>query len=155
ETIAVAAELDDVARRLGTTEHLIVAASVLVRTASFDARFAEATRLMQRRLARPRSPRGATVPAFGPDPSLVATMHSALALWFLGHPERAQAIARTVVSRAWKLGHFFTLSAVLAQAALVDLLCRSTATARDLAKESASLSAEHGFTFWSAMASVL
>jgi hypothetical protein len=153
--IAGAAALEDLARREGTPEQRVVAASVLVRTATYDGRFAEATRLMQRRLARPYYSTGAAAPPLGPEPRLVAGTHSALALWFLGHPERARSTARTVVSRARKLGHFVTLSAVLMQAALLDLLCRNAAAGGALADELVSLSAEHGFALWHAAGSML
>jgi DNA-binding winged helix-turn-helix (wHTH) protein len=155
ETLGIATELERVARRLDTPQHHVVAASVLVRTATYDARFAEAQRLMQRRLGRWRSPRNFVAPAFGPDPMFAATMHSAIALWFLGHPERAQTTARAGVARAGELGHFFTLVAVLMQAALVELLCRNAATGGDLAEQSVALSTEHGFAFCNALASVL
>jgi DNA-binding winged helix-turn-helix (wHTH) protein/tetratricopeptide (TPR) repeat protein len=154
-TAEVAAELDGVARRLASAPHRAVAASVLVRTATYDGRFAEATRIMERRLAHAPVPKGIAVPAFGPDPVLAATMHSAVAHWFLGHPERARVSARAAVARARTLGHFFTLCAVLTQAACVELLCRNVGTGGDLAGESASLATEHGFPFWNAMASML
>jgi DNA-binding winged helix-turn-helix (wHTH) protein/predicted ATPase len=155
ETIAIAAELDARARRFGSAQQRVVAASVLVRTAVYDARFTEAQRLMPRRLMRPCSAERLAAPDFGPDPMHAAAMHSALALWFLGHPERAQTSARAIVKRARTFGHFFTLSAVLTQAALVELLCRNPAAGRDLAEESMALSATHGFAFWNAVASVL
>jgi len=84
ETVAITARLDDLARRLGTAPQRIVAASVLIRTACYDARFTEAPRLMQRRLARVPAPCDAALFVFGPDPTLVASTHFALALWFLG-----------------------------------------------------------------------
>ena len=107
-------------------------------------------------LARQRHPtRRATTVAFGPDPLIVTTSHSAIALWFLGYPEPAQATARAALAQARQSGHFFTLAAVLVQAALVELLCRKTAEGHDLAEQAVSLSAEHGFAFWNAVASLL
>jgi DNA-binding winged helix-turn-helix (wHTH) protein len=152
-TNEVAAELEEVSRRLGTAQHRVVAASVLLRTALYDGRFAEVTRIKERQLAH--VPKGITAPAFGPDPLLAATTHSAIALWFLGHPERARATVHAAVARARKRGHLLTLCAILTQAAFVELLCRNVGTGSELAGESVSLSAEHGFSFWNAMASAL
>jgi DNA-binding winged helix-turn-helix (wHTH) protein len=196
-TAEVAAELEEVARRLGSTQHRVVAASVFVRTATYDGRFAEATRIMERQLGpatgvgsagpsaegfgpqagplrsfdraqdgvgslRPsksdrllHGPKGIAAPAFGPDPLLAATTHAAAALWFLGQPDGARAAARAAIAGARTLGHFFTLCAVLTQAALVELLCRNAGRGSELAGEAISLSVEHGFPFWNAMASML
>ena len=157
EAAALAAELDGLARRLRTVDYCVIADSALMRTALYDGRFADAIRLMgRRRLARQRHWKpAATTVAYGPDPLIVAASHSAIALWFLGYPERAQTTARAAVTRARKSGHFLTLAAVLVQAAIVELLCRNAAAGGDLAEEAASLSAEHGFAFWSAVACLL
>ena len=155
ETIAVATELNDLARRLGRAPQRIAATSVLVRTACYDARFAESARLMQRRLARVPSPQDATPPAFGPDPALAASMHAAIARWFLGQPQQARVIARSTVERARKLGHVFTLTAVLMQSAFVELLCRNAVTAGALAEEAMSLAATHGFVYWQALVAMM
>jgi predicted ATPase len=156
EAMAIAAQLEGLARRLATPGQWMLADSVQVRTALYDGRFADASRRMQRLLARRRGRKRvvATV-TYGADPLIAATSHSAIALWFLGHPGRAQASARVAVARARESGHYFTLSAVLMQAALVELLCRNTKRGDDLAEQAASLSAEHGFALWSALASLL
>src|SRR5262249_30249888 len=155
ETLATAAQLERAARRLGTAEHRVVAASVSVRTAVYEGRFTHAQRTMARRLAHVRLPSPTPLPAFGPEPVTAATMHSAVALWFLGDVSRARSTASAAVRSARNLGHFFTLSAVLMQAALVELLCRNTGTGCELAEEAISLSADHGFAFWHAVASVV
>jgi len=156
ETLALVAEIDALARRLRTREHGRLADSVMVRTAVYDARFAEADRRMQRLLARRERAAVRVAPvAHGPDPVTVATSHAAIGLWFLGHPERARRAARSALARARAAGHFFTLAAVLTQAALVELLCRNVAEGIDLAEQAMTLSAEHGFAFWNALASLL
>ncbi len=155
EALSVAKELDALARRLGAGPYRVVAASVLVRTACYDARFAEAADLMQRRLARVPASTAATPSDFGPDPLIAAEGHHAIALWFLGHHKRAEASARAVVARARKHGHVFTLAAILMQAALVELLCGNVVAGRELAEETVSLSATHGFPFWHALGLVL
>jgi len=156
EAIALAAELDDLARRLRTVEYRLVADAVLVRTAVYDGRFTDAIQLTQGRLARQRHPRPrVTTVAYGPDPSIVAISHSAAALWFLGYPKRAQATVRAAVARARQSGHFFTLCAVLVHAATVELLCRNAAEGGDLAEQAASVSGENGFALWKALAALL
>src|SRR5206468_9399223 len=155
EATAIATELESVARRVGTAGRRLLANSVLVRTVVYEGRYAHAVHLVERRLARQRRPeRAAAAVDYGPDPLIVAGSHSAIALWFLGHSERAQTTANAAVERARKLGHSFTLCAVLTQAALVHLLSRDAAEGGDLAEQSQSLSAEHGFSFWNALASV-
>jgi hypothetical protein len=125
EATALATELDDLARRLRTGEYRALADSVLMRTALYDGRFADALRRTQSRLTRQRHlRRSAPTAAYGPDPSMIGTSHSAIALWFLGYPERAQTTARTAVARARESGNAFTLSAVLMHTALSVLLLR-------------------------------
>jgi predicted ATPase/DNA-binding winged helix-turn-helix (wHTH) protein len=153
---ALAAELNKLARRLQAVEYRVLADSVLMRTALYEGRFADAVHLVQRRLSRQRHWRPtATTAAYGPDPLIVSISNSAIGLWFLGYPERAQTTARAAVTRAREYSHPFTLSAVLMHAALSVLLCRNTAEGTALAEQAVSLSAEHGFAFWNAFASVL
>jgi DNA-binding winged helix-turn-helix (wHTH) protein/predicted ATPase len=155
EAIALAAELDDLARRLRSAEHRVVADTVLLRTALYDGRFAEVNPPMQR-LRGPQSRRKhVAAAAYGPDPLVVAMSHCAIALWFLGYPERAERMARSALARARESGHFLTLCAVLVQTAMVELLCRHAAEGDDLAKQAVSVSAEHGFAFWNAVACLL
>jgi DNA-binding winged helix-turn-helix (wHTH) protein/predicted ATPase len=154
EAIAMAAQLDDLARRLRTPEHRLLVDSVLGRTALYDGRFAEVNGHM-RRLRNARPPAAAATAGYGPNPLIVAISHSAIALWFLGHAERAQMTARAAVLHARESGHFLTLSAVLMQAALLELLSRNPVAGGELAEEAVSLAVEHGFAFWNAVASLL
>jgi len=156
EMVATAHELQDLARRRGTPEDRVLADSVMVRTMVWDGRFVDADRYMQRHLARRTGRRIAADPnAYGPDPLLAATAQHAKALWFLGHPARAQTSAEAALRRARESGHLFTLASVLHHTARIHLLCRDTARGADLAAEAASLSAEHGFALWHAVASLL
>jgi uncharacterized protein YbdZ (MbtH family) len=156
ETTALAAEMDVLARRLGTARHRMLADSALVRTATFDGRFTDAKNHMRRLRARQR--RGELVVLsvkYGADPLVAATMHYALALWFLGDIGRAQTSVRDCLERARGLDDSFALSAALSQTALFELLCRNPAAGARWAEQAMSLSAEHGFAFWNAFASVL
>src|SRR5262245_30833377 len=156
DTVATAAEFKNLARRRGTPEDRLLADSVMLRTMVYDDRFVDADRYMQRHLARRAGSSVAVDPiGYGPDPLLTATAHDATALWFLGHPAQAQTSAEAAVRRARESGHLSTLAALLYQTARIHLLCRHTARGRELAVESASVSAEHGFAVWHAVASVL
>jgi DNA-binding winged helix-turn-helix (wHTH) protein/type II secretory pathway predicted ATPase ExeA/tetratricopeptide (TPR) repeat protein len=155
QAIALAAELGTLARRRGTAQDRLLADFAMLRTALYDGRFLEARRWMHR-IARQGTQQTISNPSvYGPDPLISAAGHSAIALWFLGHPERAQAMADGAVSRARGSGHVFTLAALLYQSALVHLLSRNVAQARRLAEEGASVSAEYGFPFWHATASMV
>ncbi len=156
ETTTLVAQLDDLARRLGTAEQRTLADSALVRTATHDGRFADASHNMQRLRARQRRRKGATTPvAYGADPLVAATMHYAIALWFLGDVEGAQTNARDGLARARDSGNPFATTAALMQMALFELLCRRAGEGGDRAEKAISLAAEHGFAFWNAVASVL
>ena len=156
EATAIATELEGLAGRHGTAKLRVLAASVLARTALYDGRFADVCHHMQRVRAcqRRAGPTGESV-AYGTDPVIAARVYFAIALWFLGHPGRAQTSARATIAHARASGHVFTLAAMLTQAAFVELLCRNTTAGMALAAQAASLSAEHGFAFWNAAASVL
>src|SRR5262245_34981486 len=156
DTVATAAALKDLARRRGTVEDRLLADSVMVRTMVWDGRFVDAHHYAQRYLARRAGRRVATGSiAYGPGPLPAATPRHAIALWFLGHPERAQTSAEAALRRARESGHPVTLVALVNQTARIHLLCRDTGRGGELAAESASLSAEHGFAVWHAVASLL
>ncbi len=156
QALAMAADLDDLARQLGTAEHGVVADSVLLRTALYDGRFADTRASMESLLARQGQPTLASTPvAYGVDPVIAATMHYAIALWFLGEPEPAEATARAGIARARQTGNPFFRCAALVQGAILDLLCRNSAAGLALAEQAGSLAAEQGFAYWGALASGL
>ena len=152
----MAAKLDDLAQGLGTADYRLEADSILLRTATYEGRFTEARRIGERRLMAKRRPAAVPVRAvYGADPVIAAQCHYAHALWFLGHPDRAQVTMRASLARAEASGSPFTLAAALGHAGLLEAFCRNPAALGDLAERMAALSAEHGFAFWLAMASVL
>lgn len=151
ETIALVGRLHDLARRLQSADHRLIAESVSLRTALYDGRFRECADAAERCVAG-----DAALPsAFGASPSTIARGHYAICLWFLGHAERAQATARAAVGEARASGHAITEAAVLVQAAVAELLCRNVAEGSELAAGAATLSAEHGFVQWRPIALVL
>ena len=156
EAIALAQELGDLARRTSSAADRVTADSALVRTAFYDGRFADARRHMQSLLSRQAKVPGTIVPiGYGVDPVIAATMHSAAALWCLGDLAGARAAADTAMDRARQSGNTFTVSAIGAQAALIELFFRNGTAGGKLAAEAASLAAEQGFAFWNAFATAL
>jgi adenylate cyclase len=156
ETIALAHELSNLAQRTGSSDDGITADSALVRTAYYDGRFADVRRHMQSLLARPSDAvRNGNRIEYGADPVIAATMHCAAALWCLGEVESARTSQRGALERARECGSPFTLSAITAQAALLELFNRNGAEGARLAAEAATLAAEQGFAFWHAFASAL
>ena len=153
ETIARAAELDDLARRLGTAGHGVLADSALVRTAFYSGRFTDAVRPMESLQARRAAWQDAAeLVGYGVDPVIAATVHYAGVLWFLGDPEGARATAHTGLASAQESLNPFFLAAALGQTALVELLCGNSAAGGALAAEAASLAAAQGFALWNGFA---
>ena len=135
-TLALADELGVVAGRLGNPGYVALAQSALVRTAYYDARFTDAVRAMtslRRTLADHPSVRMPV--AYGVDPVLAATTHCAGAVWYLGDAEGARAMAREAVAHARVSGNPFFLSAILAQAAQLDVMIGHNVTGGELAAE--------------------
>ncbi len=153
---ATAEKLDDLARRLGTVEHRLLADSVLARYAVNQGRFADACRLAEGVLSvglegsaegRPR--------AYGTDPMVATQTHRSFALWFLGHTDRGVAAMEAALATARSSGSVFTLAAASCHATILALLCRNATRGRDLAEAAFALSAEHGLAYWSAMSTAL
>ncbi|MFN8640502.1 MAG: hypothetical protein U0802_02115 [Candidatus Binatia bacterium] len=153
ETMAMVAELQDLARRLGTADEGVLADSALVRTALYDGRLADAELPMASLRAREAERRDApAADCYGVEPVVAATMHYANTLWFLGDTAGARATARAGLARARASGNPLFLSAALGHAALTELFCGNSAEGGELAEEGAALAAEQGFAFWQAFA---
>ncbi len=150
----MASRLDELARRFGTTEARLEVDSVLVRTAVYEGRFDDARCIAERRLV-PEGHAAELAPAYGADPIIAAQCHYAYALWFLGHPDRAQLAMRDALARARVLGSPFTLAAALCHSSLLEAFRRDPRAIRPLLDEATVLTAAHGFALWSAVAAVL
>jgi hypothetical protein len=156
EAIDLVAQLSDLARRLGSREARVFADSASMRTALYDGRYRDAADIMERRLGKRTQATQVTTPfTYGVAPLIAATSHHAIARWFLGDVDGAQATARTAVTQARASGHHFTIAAVLVQAAIVGVLCRNVAAVEHLSAQAIALSAEQGFRFWHALASLV
>jgi DNA-binding winged helix-turn-helix (wHTH) protein/predicted ATPase len=153
---AMAERLDDLARRLATVEHRLLADSVLARNAVYQGRFADACRLAEGVLsARPPRSAARQLLAYGTDPVVATQDHYALGLWFLGQTDDAMVAMRAALATARSSGSVFTLAAALSHSSVLELLCRSAARGRDLAEEACTLSTEHGLAYWNATATAL
>lgn len=149
-------ELDQLAQRLGTTEHRVLADSALVRAANVSGRFAEACRLAEERLPAARwEPASESPPILGADPVVLAHCHHAFSLWMLGQCERARAIMRVTRRSSEANGEPFGLVSVLWFSAVLEVLGRSSATARELVERAIDLSDEHRFAYWNSMSRYL
>jgi DNA-binding winged helix-turn-helix (wHTH) protein len=154
---AVTAELIELADRLGTPEHQLLAHSTLLRSALHQARFSDVRRCAEGPLA-PYLPNqlGQQAAGHGTDPVIDARCHYAWALWFLGYPERASTVMEASLAAARTAGVSpFTRASVLALGAELALLRRDAAGGRALADELVALSDEHGFPFYRAVAGAL
>jgi DNA-binding winged helix-turn-helix (wHTH) protein/predicted ATPase len=146
------ANLERLARRLGTAEYRLLADTVAVRNAMHQGRCVDACRLAEERLPSLQSEH---VPhltfSYGADPLIGAQCHYAHALWMLGHVERAKVTMRESVAAAAR-GSLFTQAAALGQQGILAIFCRDAALVADSAEQLSSLSAEHSFRYWNAMA---
>ncbi len=152
EAILSATRLRLLAGWLGDQERAI-ALSVAVRTAAYDMQLVEARRLMHD-LSSLDVIKKRALPTLGPDPILVAATHAALAAWFLGDCDEARARVYEALAQARQLGHFFTLAGVLTHSALLEVLNRNGAAAKELATEAIAICEEHGFPYWRVIAAM-
>ncbi len=74
--------------------------------------------------------------------------YHALALWQLGSPYQALAMAREAIARAREAEHPYTVCYVLHHAAWLYYQCRLGAEAEAAAEEEIAIAAEHAFALW-------
>ena len=89
------------------------------------------------------------------DPGVCCTMHSAMALWFLGYSQKAVERSRTGIAMARELSHIGTLVGELPFAGIIHQLRREAPAVRKIAESLIALSTEHGFPQWLAFGNVL
>jgi predicted ATPase len=89
------------------------------------------------------------------DPGVCCTMHSAMALWFLGYSQKAVERSRTGIAMARELYHIGTLAGELPFAGIIHQLRRDAPEVRKIAESLIVLSTEHGFPQWLAFGKVL
>src|SRR5262249_39429780 len=89
------------------------------------------------------------------DAGVCCHMHSAMALWFLGYPQKALDRSRTGIAMASELSHIGTVVNELPFAGIVHQLRREAHAVREIAEPLIALSTEHGFPQWLAFGKVL
>ena len=89
------------------------------------------------------------------DPGVCCSMHSAMALWFLGYSQKAVERSRTGIAMARELSHIGTLVNELPLAGIIHQLRREAPAVREIAESLIVLSTEHGFPGWLAFGKVL
>jgi len=89
------------------------------------------------------------------DMQAVALSYLSLDLFILGHPEEARSWSRQALDWSRQLHHPHNLAFALNYAALLRLLERTEASAKDLLDELTSVAAEHRFPVWLAQASIM
>jgi class 3 adenylate cyclase/predicted ATPase len=95
--------------------------------------------------------RRALATQYSRDPSPVTTLyHRALALWVLGHPEKALADTHHALKGAREIGQVGTLMSALTITSLTPILCGDVATANGLLDELIALADEKGSFHWKA-----
>ena len=91
----------------------------------------------------------------GSNPGVVALIVSALYLWMLGFPERAQKRAGEAIALSQKLEHPFSRCYALFHFGLLNWWLGNANVAQTSARALMELAAEHGFQIWVAVAACL
>ena len=155
-TLALAAELAEIAAGLESPGYLVLADSILVRAAYYDARFADAERHMAGLRAHLAEHPSGTMPiAYGVDPVLAATTHCAASLWLMGDAESAATMMHDAVAAARASRNPFFLAAMLTQAAQLAVMIGYDESGGALAAEAEALAVSQGFALWQAMAAAM
>lgn len=80
---------------------------------------------------------------YGVDPVVPAFVQGALAHWFVGHPDRARAHARSGLAHAEKSRQPLNLASALFHSTILELLCGNAEAAARLAARTAEISAQN------------
>jgi serine phosphatase RsbU (regulator of sigma subunit) len=86
----------------------------------------------------------------GEDSGVTHRCYLALAHWYLGFPDRAQALGKEACDLARQFCHPFSIGYALHHNAWLDQVCRLGAEAQALGEEEMKIAAEQGFLFWHA-----
>jgi tetratricopeptide (TPR) repeat protein len=91
----------------------------------------------------------------GTNPGVISLTVSALFLWMLGYPDRAQKRAADGIMLARKLEHAYSLAYAQFHNGLLNLWLRNFEITQESAQAVLELAEEHGFQIWSAVGSCL
>ncbi|MCA1409100.1 AAA family ATPase [Ensifer sp. IC3342] len=85
---------------------------------------------------------------YGQDGGPICLCRGGMALWYLGHEDRAQKLMDEALAITAKLGHLFSRAYVLTWAAIFHAHRRDIAKAQEAAELASAFAAEHEFPFW-------
>jgi predicted ATPase len=91
----------------------------------------------------------------GTNPGVISLTVSALLLWMLGYPDRAQKRAASGIMLAQKLAHAYSLAYAQFHNGLLNLWLRNFEIGQESAQAVLELAEEHGFQIWSAVGTCL
>ena len=144
----VAAEMDDLARRLATPEHRLLADSALLRVALNGGDCVEACRLGALIDAAYGDDSALAPTGFGPDPLVAARAQYAVASWMVGESEESRSIMSSARQAAERTNSPFTQANVTCFAAMHAVLMRNANDAFDFGERSHSIACTHGLSQW-------
>ncbi|TCU30744.1 putative ATPase [Rhizobium azibense] len=85
---------------------------------------------------------------YGQDGGPICLCRGGMALWYLGHDDRALELMDKALAMTAKLGHSFSRAYVLTWAAILHVHRRDVAKAQEAAELALAFAAEHEFPFW-------
>ena len=91
---------------------------------------------------------------YGQDPGVVSHGQATYALWTLGYPTQAQQISHNARALAQEASHDFSSAFAFVISAGLYLQCGDYQTAQEYVEVASSLSAEHGFAWYTAMVNI-
>ena len=149
-------ELARIAERYPAPELSLRATLARGRTEFWKGNFTTAAQLLGRFQEEiERQPIGMREGMYGVHPVIPGFAIRGFALWFLGRPDQARALAARGLAYAEESGHPFSIAGGLVHSAMLELLCRNAATAADLAARAAHISAANDFSHFAAMSRCL
>ena len=92
---------------------------------------------------------------YGSDSGIISGSYLGWTLWFLGHPDRAVALAREALKQARRLAHPFTFAQALVNFAFVTQLRRDLPGTLQVSEEALRYAGEHHFPYWTAITNVI
>ena len=92
---------------------------------------------------------------YGQDPGVASYSHGSWILWHLGYPDQARKMGHQAVALGEDVSHPFSLGFALSHTAFLHQSCGDEQRVEDLLKATVSLSTEHEFVLWLAIATVL
>jgi class 3 adenylate cyclase/predicted ATPase len=152
----VGEELLDVARQLQAPEWFVVAHRTLGNSSFWRGEFGLAHTHLEHALALydPQQMRDHAV-RYGSDTGVVCRILGAVTLWLLGYPDRARQWSEAALTHAQGLRHAFTLLQTLCFSAILHLLRREAAVAKERAEAARALCTEQGSADYLAWGTVL